>query len=91
LNTTLIEDEQGCISPGRKKPQLKKASTQASIPSTRGLLQTIDSTLQLAYMRGKTDILKTRGLLHIDIFCQKTMEKSIADVNLTKGPASRNS
>jgi hypothetical protein len=40
LNTTLIEDEHGCISLGRHIAKLKKTSTQRSIPSSRGLLQT---------------------------------------------------
>ena len=37
-------------------------------------------------MRGITSILKTKGLLHVDIFGQKTVEKSIAHINLLKAP-----
>ena len=37
-------------------------------------------------MRGITNILKTRGLLHVDIFGQKTMEKGITHINLSKTP-----
>ena len=35
-------------------------------------------------MRGIASILKTRGLLHVDIFGQKTVEKSITHINLSK-------
>ena len=37
-------------------------------------------------MRGITSILKAGGLLHVDLFGQKTMEKGITHVNLSKAP-----
>jgi hypothetical protein len=42
-------------------------------------------------MRGKPIILKTWRLLHVDIFGEKTMEKSIADINLWQTPTMRDS
>ena len=42
-------------------------------------------------MRGKTSVLKARGLLHIDVLGEITMKESIADINLPKTPTVRNS
>jgi hypothetical protein len=58
--------------------------TQTSIPCSRRLLQTIQSMLKLAHMLWIARILKTRQLLHIHIFLKKSMQISIADINLAK-------
>ena len=42
-------------------------------------------------MRGKTSILETRWLLHIDVLGEIPMKESIADINLPKTPTARNS
>jgi hypothetical protein len=42
-------------------------------------------------MGGIPIILKTRRLLHIDIFREKTMKKCITDIYLSKTPSSRHS
>jgi hypothetical protein len=42
-------------------------------------------------MRGKPIILKTWRLLHVDILEEKTMEESIADINLSQNPAMQDS
>jgi hypothetical protein len=57
----------------------------------RRLFETIESSLQLAHMRGKPIILKTWRLLHVDILGEKTMEESIADINLSQNPTMQDS
>jgi hypothetical protein len=82
----LSEDKERSVSLRRDKSELMKACTQTSIPCTRRLFETIESSLQLAHIRGKPIILKTWRLLHVDIFGEKTMEESIADINLSQTP-----
>jgi hypothetical protein len=76
------ENEQRRISPGRGEAKLVKELTQARIPGTGRLFKSIDRTLQLAHMRWVPLILKTGGLLHVDILREKTVKESITDINL---------
>jgi hypothetical protein len=56
----------------------------------RRLLQPINRALQLAHMRWILGVFETGGgLLHVNILRHIAMEKSIAHINLTPCPTTR--
>jgi hypothetical protein len=91
VDTSVRESEQRGVSLGGAEAKLGKKRTETRIPSARRLLQTVESSLQLAHVVRIPSILKTRRLLHIDILSEMPMKKRITDINLSKCPSSRDS
>ncbi len=67
------------------KAKLKEEGAKALKPSTRGLLEAVESFLQLTNMIGKA-VNIARGLFHINMFSEMPVEECIFDIKLAKGP-----
>jgi hypothetical protein len=65
--------------------------TEASIPGTWRLFQTMKGMLQLANMMRMTGIAKSRWLLQVKILINKVMKKDITNIDLTEGPSPESS
>src|SRR4051812_27784704 len=78
----MCEGKQGRVRLGSNKTKSGKQSTEAGIPCTGRLLMSIERSLKLAHVGGKSRILKTGRLLHIDSLREKTVEEGIAHINL---------
>lgn len=59
------------------------------IPCARRLLKTINGYVQATNKRNRVGGSKARRLFHINHFMKVTIKKNIADVQLAKGPTTR--
>lgn len=62
-------------------------SSKSLVPSLGSLLKTIESLSITTYMVRAVKIDKTRGLLTENRFRQRSMEKSVCDIELMNGPS----
>jgi hypothetical protein len=68
-----------------------KNRSKASMPGSRSLFKTIERLFKMTQMLGTGRIDKSRRLMHIDLFLQNSMKKSILNIQLAKRPATSNS
>jgi hypothetical protein len=85
----MIKEEKRGFGLAGDETKLMQMINESSIPRTRGLLKTIHRLLKLPHILRIARVLKTRWLLHINIFLQKTMKKGITNFNLTETPSAR--
>ena len=81
-----MKNKKGCVSTTAIKTKLMEEGAKVLKPSTRGLLEAVESFLQLTNMIGKARVNIARGLFHINMFSEMPVEEHIFDIKLTKGP-----
>jgi hypothetical protein len=80
-----MKNKKGCVSTTAIKTKLKEEGTKSLKPSMRGLLEAVESFLQLTNMIGKARVNIARGLFHINMFSEMPVEEHIFDIKLANG------
>ncbi|GMQ07576.1 hypothetical protein CsSME_00051714 [Camellia sinensis var. sinensis] len=71
------------------KPKLSDSGLKVIIPSTRGLLQTIQRTLKTTNL--PKEMGKAKGRTYVNLLCEMTIKKSILNIHLIEIPMTNNS
>jgi hypothetical protein len=85
-----LKEKQWCVSCRWDKPIRTKSRAKTCMLRRGSLLKTIKSLDKAAQMIRTSWINKTRGLSHIYLFFQDSMEKCILQIQLPKRPTSIN-
>ncbi|KAF5959216.1 hypothetical protein HYC85_000425 [Camellia sinensis] len=79
-----LRSKQSRVRSRRMKPKLGNSSLKAIIPSTRRLLQTVQSTPKMTNLaRG---MVKARGRTHVNLLSEMPIKKSILNIRLIRRP-----
>jgi hypothetical protein len=83
---TLFKHKDGDVGGRRNEPKLSKVHGESLVPSSWGLLKTIERPLEEANMVRSSRVEKARRLLTVDSLLKVAVKKGVLHVQLVHGP-----